>query len=235
MPYKRKSYNYKSKRASRFAKKSGLSRKKWSANRRSLVKTIKRVVLKAAEPKMKHSSIAKAELYHNAPVLLPLNALANQPAQGTRDDQRIGDRINLTGFKLRLMFGQKDNRPNVTFRWWILDAPKGTTYTASAWFDRTTNNYLLDDVNSDMIKTVKTGVIRPNQASLLSAGALEYTFSRKITCSRKRLVKFQTDAATENSDTDLWFLVVAYDAYGSLVTDNIAYVQGCSTMFYKDP
>jgi len=233
MAYKRKrSYSKYRKGFKRYGKK---AYRRPSMTTKRLTKMVKRVVLKAAEPKMKHSSIAKAELYHNAPVLLPLNALANQPAQGIRDDQRVGDQINLTGFKLRLLLGQKDNRPNVTFRWWVLEAPKGTTYSASGWFDRTTNNYLLDDINSDMIKTVKTGVMRPNQASLLSAGALEYTFTRKITFARKRVVKFQTDAATENNDSDLWFLLVAYDAYGSLVTDNIAYVQGCSTMFYKDP
>ena len=109
-----------------------------------------------------------------------LNDPSRMPAQGVGDTDRIGDHIRVTGFRLRMLIGQKSDRPNVNFRWVCVAAPKGSSYNYNDWFISTTNNVLLDDVNTDYLKILKTGIWRPNEAGLVSTGTKEYTFTKKI-------------------------------------------------------
>ncbi len=108
------------------------------------------------------------------------------PTQGVGDNQRIGDQINLTGMKLKLLIGQKADRPNVTFRWWIMRVPKGSSITYANWFITTTGNSLLDDPNTDFVKVLKTGQWRPNEAGLANVGGDEYTFVHRLWLSYNR-------------------------------------------------
>jgi hypothetical protein len=57
-----------------------------------------------------------------------------------------------------------------------------------------TGNVLLDNINSDFCKVLKTGTMCPNEAGLGATGGDEYTFTSKYFCSYKYPVKFgQTD------------------------------------------
>lgn len=233
MAFKRKSY---SRRGSRSRKSYGRRKVMARARRSRLIRTIRRVALKTSEPMCVHMPINKWEMYHNTPVGFQLNGSGNLPNQGTGDTKRVGDQIYMTGWRLRLLLGQKADRPNVTFRWWFLDVPKGTSYSYGNWFDPTTNNMLLDDINKDFIKVIKSGFWRPNEAGLANAGGDEYTFAKKLWCPRKKLYKFgPADGATTHNDSDVWFLLGCYDAYGTLAGDNIAYAQGALDVFYRDP
>lgn len=210
--------------------------RKAPTQRRRLVKLIKRVTTRVAEPKAKRNNIGKTELFHNVPVAQIINGSSYLPAQGVSDSQRVGDQIKLMGFNLRLLFGQKGDRPNVNFRWWIVKVPKGSTYSYANWFSNATGNVLLDDPNDDFVKVIKRGVMRPNQAGLTGTGDDEYTFSKTISFKYTKTLKFgPADAAVTHNDNDLYFVIAPYDAFGSLVTDNIAYYLGCCTVSYRDP
>nr|QXP07617.1 MAG: putative capsid protein [Arizlama virus] len=204
--------------------------------RKRLVRTIKAVTRKTCEPKEKTFEYAKTEVYHNSPNSILVNNPTVMPAQGVGDNQRVGDQINCTGYKFRVLFGQKADRPNVTWRWWFIKVPKGSPYTYTTWFNAITNNVLLDDMNADFVKVLKSGQMRPNEAGLSNAGGDEYTFVKKFWFSYRHLLKFgPNNAAVTHNDDDLYFMFAAYDAYGSLLTDNIAYIQAGISLYYRDP
>lgn len=240
MPYKRKFVSKKKRAVSR--RKSVSS----SMNRRRLTTMIKRAVLKKAEPKCKRFAFEKTEIYHNsfyspggAPpsgYICAINNYGLMPAQGTGDNQRVGDQINVSGFKLKLLIGQKADRPNVSFRWFVLRVPKGSAISYTTWFVGTTGNVLLDDPNTDFVKVLRSGLWRPNEAGLANTGGDEYTFAKRLWIPYKKLIKFgPADAATTHNDDDLYFTMVGYDAYGTLQTDNIAYAQMGLELHYRDP
>jgi len=145
------------------------------------------------------------------------------PAQGVGEKAGVGDRINTIGFNVKLLCGQKVDRPNVTFRWICIEVPKGGGLPYGSVFNNITGNILLDDLNKDYVKCLKQGVWRPNEAGLASTGNDEYTFVKKVHIPYKRLVKFgpADGAITHNQNhnqNDVYFCIMCYDAYGSLIT-----------------
>lgn len=207
-----------------------------SQYRKRLIRTIKAVTMKHAEPKSKDLTFGKVELYHNLVQSgYLINTVAAMPVQGTSDSQRIGDQINVTGFSLRMLLGQKADRPNVTFKYWVLKVPKAVTFAYASWFDATTNNVLLDRVNTDLCKIITSGVWRPNEAGLSNTGGDEYTFVKKLWLPYKKIYRFLSHGGTSHDDDDIHFLITCYDAYGTLTSDNIAYIQAVSTIYYRDP
>lgn len=207
-----------------------------SSFRKRLVRTIKAVALRRSEPKAKDTTFGKVELYHNTVQSgYLLNTVSAMPTQGTSDSQRVGDQIYTRGFTLRMLLGQKADRPNVTFKYWIVGVPKGVVYAYASWFDASTNNVLLDRINTDLVKIYKSGVWRPNEAGLTGTGGDEYTFVKKLWLPYRKNYKFLSHGGTSHNDHDLHFLIACYDAYGTLATDNIAYIQAVSTFYYRDP
>ena len=213
--------------------------------RRNLVKLIKRTVLKRTELKEKFQNAGKTEIYHNCfysgtPIntgfVWPMNASGVMPAQGTGESERVGDEIYMVGYKIRLLVGQKADRPNVNWRYLVLSVPKGSSITFANWFSSNTGNVMLDDPNRDFVKTILSGEWRPNEAGLVGGAADEYTFTKKMWVPYKKHLKFgPSNSATTHNDNDLYFVLMGYDAFGSLITDNIGYVQFGASLLYRDP
>lgn len=232
-------------RAARFAKKNPTGRRykravplrSRGASRKRLVKLIKKVAIKQSESKRKAISISKTEIFHNSfNVAHHINLSTYMPSQGTADDQRVGDEINISGYRLKMLLGQKGDRPNVNWKWWVLKIPKGSAATYSNWFRVQTGNVMLDDPNTDFVKVLKSGYWRPNQAGLTGTGDDEFTFVKQMWLPYRKNLKFGPGGATvTHNDDDLYFCLVCYDAFGTLVTDNIAYIQMQSEIFYRDP
>lgn len=225
--YRRKRYNSKRRR----------SKPMTAYRRKRLIKLIKKVAIKRSELKQKDASYGKVELYHNLYAGgYVLNSTASMPTQGTADNQRVGDELYTSGVTVRCLFGQKADRPNVNWKVWFMEVPKGTAFSSAGWFEQTTSNVLLDNPNRDFVKVIKTVSMRPDEAGLNNSGGDEYTFVRKWWIPYRRLIKFgPTASGTSHNQNDLHMIIACYDAYGSLTTDNIGYVQAVSTLFYRDP
>lgn len=215
------------------------------ATRRRLVALIKKTVMKKTELKEKTQNAGKTEMYHNCfysglststGFVWPLNSSNLMPTQGTADDQRVGDEIEIVGFKLRFLVGQKADRPNVNWRFNVLSVPKGSSITYANWYQLVTGNVLLDDPNRDFVKVLMSGLWRPNEAGLVGGAADEYTFTKKMWLPYKKHLKFgPAGGATTHNDDDLYVILMAYDAFGAMTTDNIGYVQMAAIMCYRDP
>lgn len=205
---------------------------------KNLTKAVNKIVLKKAESKHRHSDFGKTELYHNSMSVKKLNDPTTMPTQGTGDNQRIGDSINLGAFYIRMLCGQKLDRHNVTWKFYVLKVPKDAAVSYATFFDAVTANVLLDSPNKDKVKvlyakTIKK-IISPDLSGVGGADK-ELTFPHTIWLPYRKLLKFQADAGIVHNDSDIYLVTFVYDSYGTLTTDNIAYHQMTSTMYYKDP
>jgi len=213
--------------------------------RRKLVSLIKRTVLKKSEPKEKRILNAKTNVYHNcfynasgvsSGLLIQLNSSNSMPGQGVGDGQRVGDEIYMSMFKIKMLLGQQADRPNVNWRYIAFRVPKGSSITYSSWFKATTSNIMLDDPNVDFVKVLKAGVWRPNEAGLAGGGSDEYTFVKTVVIPYKRLIKFGPgDAVSTHNDDDIYLWIGGYDAFGTLPTDIVGYIEAQHTIYYRDP
>lgn len=230
MAYKRK---YKSKTRS----KRPYKKRSVAVARRRFAQRVKRVILKTAEPKHRNYSWGKTEHYHNTVSLFHLNAEVCMPPQGDADSERIGDEIQMSGFAVRILLGQKADRPNVKWRWLVVKTPKGSTYSYTAWFENIINNVLLDPPNKDFLKVLAQGVWDHYPASLeVGETAKEQTYPKKLWIPYKHKLKFGPGSGQKtHNDDDIWFVMAPFDAYGTSLTDNIAYSQFSSSMYFKDP
>lgn len=197
--------------------------------------------MRTAEAKAKHYNWSKFNLSHNTITTCKLNDSAKMPTEGSGDDQRNGDMIYTGGICLRALFGQVHDRPNMTFKYWVLLVPKGATYYYDNWFKNITGNVLCDPINKDYVKCIKQGVIKPTPAgNLTSDGGIqdvEYTFPFKLWIPYRRKLKFgPTDGDVNHGDKDLYLLLTAYDAYGTVTaTTTLGYCQFSQSLYYKDP
>lgn len=206
---------------------------------KSVAKIAKRVIMSTAESKVFHKNAGKIELNHNNVASYNLVQASTLPSQGDGDMERIGDEINTTGFKIRLLIGQKNDRPNVNFKVWVVTAPKGVGYSYANFFRNVTGNVLLDSINTDYCTVLYSDTFKPYDGALTAPGGVvrEMTFTKQIWVPYKRVMKFgPADGATTMTNfPEIYFLIAPYDAYGTLGSDNIAYYQAMFSLHYKDP
>lgn len=212
---------------------------------KDLVSLIKKVTLKQNELKYVDHDYGKTELYHNIHDGVDLRLLNYGPPQGDGDAQRIGNSINLSGFKLTFMFYSKSDRPNTKFRVIIYSAPYGLFAPGTAYsqlFDAVTGNVMIDTMDKDGVKVHKNMLVYPKNISANLTAYPEPETNKEVTSFRKVWVPYRTKVkyASDVSNTELtnrsyYCLVMAYDTYGTLTSDNIGAVQCWQRMFYRDP
>lgn len=220
----------------------GKSKKAAQMTVQDLSKMMKKVALKTTETKFKNISLPKWELYHNTLQESTINISSALCAQNDDESGRVGNEIYLTGIKFRLLLGQKSDRPNVTFKIFVVewDTNQGGTVTNSAHFYYwVSQNVLLDAIQSHRFRILKKITYKGNLGSLeVGETAKEKTYPLSFWLPMKRKISFQGDTSIVTSmgiKENLKVVVACYDAYGTLITDNIGYIQGCATCYYKDP
>lgn len=197
-----------------------------------------KVVNKNMETKCYDSNVGKIEYYHNSPQLLELNSGARMPAKGTGANNRTGDVIRKVGTRHMMLIGGKADRTNITYRLMYITYPRDATYSYDDFFINKSGNALLDRINKDLVKIIKTVYIKPQKATIIKDGdgnsAAEYTIAKKVWLPSKSLIKFPVGTNDDPVNRKFGVLITAYDAYGTLTTDNIAYIQHLVSNYYKD-
>lgn len=247
---------YKRKRASsrgpskRFKK--AYRRPRWTSKlaKRNVSRIARQVVLRAAEDKEKTRDFGKIELYHNTlTYVAALNSAdsVSMPGQGSGDTQRNGDKIIARGFNVHILCGQKRDRPNVTWRLLVVAQRPGTgVLTYAQLFKQISNNGMLDEVNTDKVTVLYQKYLKPlkslgNMSVIVPPvgedipAAKEYTFTRRFFIPRKKIYKFEEDGSSVHNDKQILLYAIPYDAYGTLSTDNIGYIQTWVKFLFKDP
>jgi hypothetical protein len=153
---------------------------------------------------------------------------------GSAFSQRVGLAIHLKRFVARLVLNNKVDRPNVSYRVVLVAAPSTTssdTYTeqfVGGWFSgvhQPANSVVLSDT-----------VFPLNQGSTMTQNVTpdkERSFNHVVDVPIDHAVYYNTDGLCQ---TRLTCYVISYDAYGTLVTDNIASIaQATWRIDYLDP
>ncbi len=208
---------YKRKMTSKSKKTKCPIKRRKTGKKTSFAAKVKKVVMKTGETNRLNISWNKIELFHNVLSLsqmLHLNAPSVLPQAGPGQSDRIGDRMSSLGWTVRMLIGQKVDRPNVNFRWFTISIPKGTNLVGinlpyNAIFENVTGNILLDDIQKDIVRVIATGYMRPNQAGLAATGNDEYTFTKWLFIPHKKTYKFGPgDSVRTHNQDDVYFFVM---------------------------
>jgi len=164
------------------------------------------------------------QLYHNvASAMHNLASLCDSIVQGTGVNQRIGNRIHVKSLRVRLVFNNKVDRPNVSYRIACTAAPTATNadsfselFSGSGPFTGLhvpTNSNLLYDT-----------VFPLNQGSGMEivASSKERSFNHTFEIPINHPVVYNTADGKCTTALVVWF--VPFDAWATVITDNIASV-----------
>lgn len=210
----------------------------------SLTKAVKRIARNMNEPKNVDGYYTKTDIKHNLSTgSFQLNTVATAgtfcvlPAQGDTQNTRDGNKIYLKGISVRLLLGWQNDRLNTTFRVIIQRRNKGLACsTYEDLFDNITGNCLLDPFDRDKgtvmsQKFIKVGAINPG----VPTTGKEYTKAVRLYIPINKVVTFTGNAdLTNNLASDYWISIYGYDAYGTLTTDTVGYVQYFARSHFKD-
>jgi len=213
--------------------KSGLNRRQTS----SVKRISKRTVLNLSESINKVTLAENVELFHNKSLYLG-QLLATK--QGTADDNtgtvgtvRKGDELLLRNINIRFWLSNKFDRPNVMYKGYLLWYEAGDTINdALVWF--TQQNKMLDRINTEQVSILDSFIVRPGNNF---AGPTEKEHSYLATLNKSwkaKKIKYD-EGGIRPKWKDLMFVVVAYDAWGTVQTDNIASLAYNIKLTFKDP
>ncbi len=175
------------------------------------------------------------QLYHNVP-----NNLANATSMldainvGTAVYQRIGNRIRLRKVLVNALLNNKDSRPNVTYRVVACMSPySASTDTFGELIALTgTTPYITAPLYPGLVKILCDKYFGGGASSVTSISGTtlkERTFPLKLEFNCNADVQYD---AVGVAQTRLQIFVIAYDAYGTLTTDNIASIPTVSVGLY---
>jgi len=219
---------------------------------KATVALIKKTIMKTAETKQYMTPVNVVTLLHNTPLIVSTNLTITTTTPSTNQsfvDPRIGDSVQAQGIKFKLLFMTYGDRPNVTFRLWVIKTPAYSPvngiypYTYSTWFESRTNQWVLDDINKQNVSVVKQMTFKPPVAdSSQESGATlkETSYVRSMYVPLNRVIKYQDEGAstlptgTHSKGSAYQLLVAAYDTYGTLVTDLAGKLLIQHTFLFKD-
>ncbi len=212
----------------------GLSRKQTSSVR----KIAKKSMLSLTETINKVFVSENVELFHNKSAY-KINILAT--TQGLEDDNsatsiatRKGDEIILKNVNIRFWMSNKRDRPNVMYKGYLFwyDSAVTAMTDAICWFTQT--NKMLDRINTEQISILDSFIVRPGN-NFAGPTEKEHSYLGTLNKSWKQKKIKYNEGTSSTKFKDLGFVVVCYDAYGSLQTDNIASMAYNLKLSFKDP
>lgn len=222
-----------------------------SANKKVKLSTVRKIVKKAllrtAETKYNSNNAENFQLYHNggtglfAGYVVRPNMLGT--LQGQTEERRLGDKVQAVSCQIRLWLANKNDRPNVTYRVMVVAVPPDQVSTSALlpdFFEGDIGNKILDPINTNKYKVIKEKFIQVSgQDTAWTAGDILREKSKSMVMSIKlkgRTVSYRTEGSTEPKlQRDcLTLVVLAYDAFGTLTTDNIASLAYSQRFYFKD-
>ena len=186
----------------------------------------------------------------HGPYLAGIKKGLNDPTLQTNNTARVGDEILLKSFEQRYWLSNKYDRPNVMYRittfWFpsnaglVATAPKPTDVYFYSPTLGTAPNIMICRTNNEVIKVISDKMVfsENNYAQpyyntkdplVITVAGKERSQLRTINKNWKaRKVKY-LDSGVDGvgsggppKNADIWVAVTAYDAYGTLITDNLA-------------
>jgi len=208
--------------ASRFLKRNpGLSR----TQAKTVRKIAKKTVMSLAETKVVGKETENVQLFHNKTLYLS-NLLSI--TQGDKDSNnlanntaRIGDEVLLTNCNIKFWLSNKSDRPNCMYRMIMFWYDSALTLSDAVCFFTQTNK-MLDRPNNESISIIDQKYIFSANNYAVDANNHERSQLGSLNGRWKgRKITYDEGGATPKKRA-IGVLLVVYDAFGTLQTDNIA-------------
>lgn len=147
---------------------------------------------------------------------------------------RLGDEFYLKSVNIRLWLSNKLDRPNVMYKaflfWYDSDATLSDTL---CWF--TQQNKMIDRVNNEQISIIDQQTIFSGPMYLNGTEKFEHSYLCTLKGNWKGKKIIYDDGGTVPKKRTIGMMVVCYDAYGTLQTDNIASYAYNAKIEIQDP
>jgi len=213
---------------------------------KGLVSLIKKVSLKPSETKNTHAISENQQLYHNVPqvvyAMLNTTTSVNDDQNGTLNIAcRVGDEVIARGLSFKFWFANKGDRPNVMykiifFKYQSREAPVST----APYCNQGSSNYMIRDIDTEKYKIIKvvkfniqTSAQRITSTDTFNAAEGHKAISVWIPLKNQK-IKYENGSGVPRF-VDYAYSVVAYDSYGTLLTDNICSYAVNRKFYFKDP
>lgn len=201
-----------------------------------------------------------AEMFHNS--LYLRNSTLLKTTQGLTDSEnsqvnnRIGDKINLVGLSVKIMFELNERYSGATFRIFIVKSAKGDNPTQANFFNNLSGNKMIDTINKERftILAQKTFQIKQTSTGMGEAGIQDvgsgYTKGTPLISRATKIVKLwvpgnqligksRTLTYENNSQQpkfyDYHLLYFAYSNYSTTTNYYVARINDeVIQLYYKD-
>lgn len=213
--------------------------KRKTQNSKGLIKLIKNISLKTQETKIATADSGVLQFYHNTSQVVRGNLFTT--TQGITDStgtaNRLGDTVTPVGLKLYFTLRQPADRPNVTWKFWILKIWGNVTPPTFVPVKNITGNLMMDPIDTEKATIVKVLTYKApdNYWAGSLAASKEMVMFRKvyIPCARTPYV-YGADNTAAGKKFQMTMYGAAYDTFGTLITDNIASMAVCQVFYFKD-
>lgn len=199
------------------------------------------------------------EMFHNS--LYVRNSTLLKTTQGTADPEssnvnnRIGDKINLIGLSVKIMFELNERYSHGTFRIFIVKSAKGDVPTQANFFNNLSGNKMIDTINTDRFTVLasKTFGIKQSSTGMGESGIQDvgsgYTKGTPLISRATRIVKLWVPGAKlvrskvltyENGSQqpkffDYHLMYFAYSNYSTTVNYYVGRINDeVIQLYYKD-
>lgn len=221
-----------------------VNRKRYSkrSSNKSLVSLIKKVSLSTQETKMATQN-ARIPLFHNGgtaqqgkPIVMFQNLLKTNQGitDGTGLSHRVGDCISPVGVKLYMQFDQPNDRPNVTFKVFVVKIKSHSVQT-NLPMKQITQNLMQDPVDTEYCFIVSTRTFKYGDNYWNPTEPKSTCFFKKMWIKLPNYqYVYKADNDSLGKDYQLAVFCGAYDTGSTLTTDNIGTVSFNSALYFKD-
>jgi len=201
-----------------------------NSQRREVKKIAHKAIDAEIEDKSYVNSVENTQLFHDKPFYL--GNIMSSIGQGVQDgDQgagasgvracRIGDQISLKNVNIRFWLSNKLDRPNVMYKCVLFWYPVGSTLDDAFVFS-TQANKILDRYNTKQITIIRQWLLTSKEMYDNGTEKWEHSYIKSMDKSYKNKKITYNFNGQVTKDMELGFCLVAYDAFGTLPTDNIA-------------
>lgn len=223
-----------------------------STRRAPVARMMKSVALKQCETKRSTFQQEDRQLAHNVTDYVPNFLRTSQGLQNPSGVQpegnRVGQEVIGRGVAFKFWISNKADRPNVMYKIFIFQYPtryvennplQDTLFWQGGDGQGSTMNRMIDHAAVNRVKLLATRIIKPaHEANYSSNNEQQREKSHLVDIYVKlnnRKIMYNENDGTQPMFNDIGFAIVAYDAFGTAMTDVLASYAYNARFYYKDP
>ncbi len=217
---------------------------KWE---RKVARVARKSALQISETKFSGQTRENNNLNHNSTLyqgnlLKTTQGTQNPSGYNEANANRLGDKINAKGLKLKFWMANKVDRPNVMYKMYVFRYKTDQSLADSNFWrglngNGATMNRMIDSVNQDKVKLLHSFNFNslPADYSINEDEREKAQYHSVWVDLKGKTIQYNADESQFPLFTDIGFAIVAYDAFTTLQSDSIASVAWSSMLYFKDP